>query len=292
MKCINKISLGTVKLGMPNYGISSNNMHDAPSILLKNAINYGITKFDTSPRYGQSESLIGNFSKNNAIDVSISTKVDGIVLNGEIYNYINESIKLSLERLNKRYIDLLYLHQNEMEIISNPIVLKTLQNLKDRELIKEIGTSIYSEEELLYTLSNPIYDWVQIPCNLFDTYYLSIVQKSNSNIKVAVRSVFLQGLINNSSLGYIYTQSSDFLKIYNSAYLTAKNLKMSLSDLSVAYLSNKIRINEIIVGTLSSANLFNIINAQSHVLDKELVKCIDLYSSSKKNWTNPRNWNW
>ena len=54
---INKISLGTVKLGIPDYGFSSSNEKSKFNALefLKQSEDLGITRYDTSPRYGQSE---------------------------------------------------------------------------------------------------------------------------------------------------------------------------------------------------------------------------------------------
>ena len=72
---LSKITLGTVQLGM-NYGI--NNTDGKPSEetanqVLSTAIQGGITTFDTSSDYGTSESLVGNyFKQNKTINLSYS----------------------------------------------------------------------------------------------------------------------------------------------------------------------------------------------------------------------------
>ena len=35
-----------------------------------------------------------------------------------------------------------------------------------------------------------MYDWVQIPINILDTYFYDRINKVNSNIKIAARSIF------------------------------------------------------------------------------------------------------
>ena len=65
-KMISKITLGTVQLGL-NYGI--NNADGMPSAetaekVLSQAIDCGITSFDTSSAYGTSEKVLGNYFNN------------------------------------------------------------------------------------------------------------------------------------------------------------------------------------------------------------------------------------
>jgi len=51
----NKISLGTAKLGIDNYGFYSNILPKDKVRLLENSYRFGVHSFDTSPRYGDSE---------------------------------------------------------------------------------------------------------------------------------------------------------------------------------------------------------------------------------------------
>ena len=60
----NKISLGTAKLGLDDYGFSSNELPKDKIKFLEKSYDMGVQSFDTSPRYGNSEIIIGDFLDN------------------------------------------------------------------------------------------------------------------------------------------------------------------------------------------------------------------------------------
>ena len=90
---------------------------------LKKVQDLGIYRFDTSPRYGNSESLLGEYIEQSNKKLFISTKIDNLKSNDpKSPKTIVEKVKTSLKKLNRKNIDVCYLHQNEMEIISDPYI--------------------------------------------------------------------------------------------------------------------------------------------------------------------------
>ena len=164
--------------------------------IILSAYNKGIKAIDTSPRYNKAESIIGKCINKHGLNFYLSSKIENLEINSEyssdkIFSSVNNSIKnLGVKKLN-----LCFLHQNELEIISDKYIIKSLKLLKEYNLVDEIGTSIYNEEELDFTLNHGMYDWVQIPINILDTYFYDRINKVNSNIKIAARSIFLQGIM-------------------------------------------------------------------------------------------------
>ena len=77
-KSSNKISLGTAKLGIDQYGYSSNDLPVDKIKFLKKSIDIGIDTFDTSPRYGDSEEIIGQSISDRETELCISSKIDGL----------------------------------------------------------------------------------------------------------------------------------------------------------------------------------------------------------------------
>ena len=63
MPIISKLALGTAKLGLPEYGHSDGGVLNDPVDFLLRSIDRGIKSIDTSPRYGNSEELIGEALK-------------------------------------------------------------------------------------------------------------------------------------------------------------------------------------------------------------------------------------
>jgi aryl-alcohol dehydrogenase-like predicted oxidoreductase len=287
----NKLCLGTAKIGMPDYGYSDGNLLKDPTNFILRSLDLGIRSIDTSPRYGNSEELIGKALKLCNKKPLINTKIDNLTPNFSktpelMLNSINDSIhKLGAS------IDICYLHQNEIDIISDKYVHEGIELLKNSNLIKEVGTSVYSKEELMYTLDCGIFDWVQIPVNILDTSFYHVVSKHDSQIKVSARSVFLQGVILNDQWARSgIKEHNELLNTLNMVRKLCSSFDITIQQLSVAYLSSLNRIDQIIIGTISHDKIKDNISFTEMQLDKLLIFAINEISSTSKPWTNPRGW--
>ena len=72
-----------------------------------------------------------------------------------------------------------------------------LDNIKNSGLVKKIGVSVYSNDEIEDLLNFENINLIQLPYNLFDNEYQrkEILEKvKKRNIEIHTRSVFLQGL--------------------------------------------------------------------------------------------------
>ena len=78
---IHKIVLGTAKLGIENYGFSSNEIPLDKAKFLSDAYNSGISSFDTSPRYGSAERHIGELVSKFGVTPTVSSKIDNLKVN-------------------------------------------------------------------------------------------------------------------------------------------------------------------------------------------------------------------
>lgn len=287
----NKLCLGTAKIGMPDYGYSDGNVLKDPTNFILSSLDLGIRSIDTSPRYGNSEELIGKALKLCNKKPLINTKIDNLTPNlSKTPELMLNSINDSIHKLGGS-IDICYLHQNEIEIISDKYVYEGIKLLKDNNLVKEVGTSVYSKEELMYTLDCGIFDWVQIPVNILDTSFYHIVSKHNSQIKVSVRSVFLQGVILNDQWARTSVKDhNELLNTLNMVRELCSSFGITIQQLSIAYLASLDRIDQIIIGTISNDKLKDNILSTKMQLDKLLTFAIDEISFTSKSWTNPRSW--
>ena len=113
-----KIIIGTVKFGIPNYGLNNNNSNKDFSDFLLQSFHLGVNQLDTAERYGQSEKIIGSFIKKNQIEYNVSTKIDNLKHNdSQSFRIVKKSILSSLKKLNTEKIHICYLHQNDISII-------------------------------------------------------------------------------------------------------------------------------------------------------------------------------
>jgi aryl-alcohol dehydrogenase-like predicted oxidoreductase len=287
----NQLTLGTAKLGMPAYGYSDGYALADPIDFILRSLNRGIRFIDTSPRYGNSEELIGKALNLSIKTPSVSTKIDNLVSkSGNTPNSMIKSINESIRKLNTP-IDICYLHQNDIEIISDKYVHEGIKVLKNSNLVKEVGTSVYSQEELMYSLDCGVYDWVQIPVNILDTSFYRIARNHVSGTKIAARSVFLQGVIFNDERARMNIKDhNELLDTLDQLRRLGSDFGITIQQLSVAYLSSLEKVNQIIVGTISDDKLIENMASIKIQLNKPLIADIEKIAYKSKSWTNPRSW--
>lgn len=199
---INKLVLGTVQFGL-DYGI--NNFDGKPTrekslAMLDLAYETGIRIFDTASAYGDAEEILGEFiqSRNLTDKIKIITKVKPNIideLDDNFYDIILENLLSSLKKLKRDYVDGYLFHTPSY--IRNTKLVECLCKFKEQGLVKNIGVSIYEEDDALYAAELDVVDYIQIPYSIFDQRlskidFFEIAKKNNKT--VFARSAFLQGL--------------------------------------------------------------------------------------------------
>jgi aryl-alcohol dehydrogenase-like predicted oxidoreductase len=285
---------GSAKFGDVNYGFSSNSYSKSIDFnqILDTLKNHRICSIDTSPRYGISEKIIGNYHKKNP-KFKIFSKVDNLKPNDKYSKIkIEKSILESIKKLNVDFLDICFLHQNEIEIISDPYIQEGLNELRNKNLIKKIGVSIYNKHEFEYSLNSNIYESIQFPVNIFDTslYNLYLNKYRDSNKELIARSIFLQGL-GTSNINFDNHSFYESINTYRNKILDlTKKLDISIEALSIAYLKTLKHITKFIIGSLSIKNIENNRSYFDINLDQEIIDNINLISNTNKVWSNPKKW--
>lgn len=293
MAALKKLCFGTASLGIEGYGISPQEFIEKPIEFINFLHSEGIRNFDTAKIYGNSEYFLGQAHSRynwNISDVCIDTKIDGLVPESSSNSKIIRSLVLdSLRKLNIDHINVLYLHQNEKAIISDKKIISELLKLKQSGYIKYIGASIYEENELEMVAETNIYDWVQIPGNIFDCSLINFAGKCDQ-LRIAVRSVFLQGaLFCNNEMLLSLPNGSELVKLRDIYQKICSDNAVTLESLAIEYLQKKPRVEKIILGTRNRLIWSNILNNQWD-MPKDIFSKLDALASDKKLWTNPRGW--
>ena len=116
--------------------------------LLNGVLDLGIRYIDTAPAYGLSEERIGRFLSHRRSEFVLSTKVGETFADGaSSYDFsrsaVEESIERSLKLLRTDVLDIAFLHCHAEDYaiqIETPAV-QTLQDLKEKGLIRAVGLS-------------------------------------------------------------------------------------------------------------------------------------------------------
>lgn len=310
-KNLDKFVLGSAQFGM-QYGINNSK---EPSIdlvtkILQKAIDAGITKIDTARAYGNSELILGNFfstldPRNN---LHITTKLSPLSEFDEknlqsissLKKAIDNSIRASIKNLQIKTIDCLMLHRASNLLQNEGVILEELNKYKEVDLIRSIGVSIQTPDELELVLAIDNVSQIQMPFNILDSRWVSSIElikqeKKNRPIKIYTRSTFLQGLLlsDNPEKWATAHALNDFRDVLSSF----KNFQVqfnrsSFSDLLVNYVIGHDWIDGVVIGVDDSIQLLeNIEIFQNKVLSPDELEYIDMNKPKvSKRTLNPALW--
>ncbi len=193
-----KIAIGTAQLGL-NYGIANKSgkiSQNEMGEILKFAARNGIDTIDTASSYGSSEKILGRLNVNNfKIITKLPVKVSKSYKQKWVFKSINSSIKkLKVEKL----YGILIHNMEQLKGNFGKKIYEELLEAKKQKLVKKIGISIYSIDELKTVLNKYKFDIVSVPFNIFDqrikkSGWLHKLKKLK--IDIHARSSFLQGLL-------------------------------------------------------------------------------------------------
>lgn len=285
----NKLVIGTAQFGI-NYGIA-NSLGQVKSEEAKKILDYALSEdinyIDTATSYGESEKVLGN---NDVNRFKIITKIPKIPHDQtNVYDWLEPSVLDSLNRLNVKSIHALLLHSPEDLLgVHGLTIYKGLRELKSKGIVKKIGVSVYSIDEIEVITDKYDIDIIQCPLNLVDR---SLVESGwhkrlkKMGIEIHVRSIFMQGLLLMKK-DLIPNNFSKWKNIWSKWHSWVEEKNINTLDACIAFVSSIDEIDRIIVGVDSLEHLEEIV--QSYKL-KQASEFPDI-SSNDIDLINPSLW--
>jgi len=287
---IEKIILGTVQMGL-DYGINNSSGKislDDSCIIFSKAFELGINTIDTAEAYGNAHQVIGKFHLlNPKIKFKVITKIPHDIIIGEI----EQKIRTYINDLNVDSLEVLMFHSFE-SYESNRSVIKDLNNLKNLELIKHIGVSVYTNNQIETLLNDDDISVVQMPFNLLDNESIRGDLMTKMKVKgkvIHTRSTFLQGLFfkeNFESNSISQKLSNELTAVKN----ISKEENVSISNLAFSYCLNQKNIDQVLIGVDSEIQLIQNTNALNYKIDKKTIKKINAIKVNNSDLLNPSLW--
>jgi len=278
-----KLALGTAQFGL-DYGVT--NQYGQVAVgeikrILSYATYIGIDTLDTASGYGKSEEVLGEIGIN---EYQIITKTT------PIKNGVNEAIKcfyLSLDRLNIDQVEGLLIHNFDDVMDKRFIGLyKKLNQLKEEGVLKKIGFSTYSPEQVDFLLKNFDFDMIQVPFNVFDIRLASggqLKALKMKNIEIHARSVFLQGVL------LSFDKLSDYFSTWHMQFeryqAMVKDRELSLLEYALNFALNTQELDKVLVGICSENQLREIACAAKKQINIEAYPIDDLKLLNPSNWS-------
>lgn len=285
---LNKVILGTAQFGM-DYGINNKIgkiRGDEVFRILNYSYDNGLRKIDTAELYGDSIDVIGRFHRQNP---QKKFKIFSKSAYGNNLEYLN-NIKLNIDKLNiKRYEG--YLIHNYEFFKKNKNLYKSLKKGKNLGLIKKIGVSLYTNNEIEEVINNPLFDFIQIPFNLLDNSNKResvILNAKSKGLEIHVRSIFLQGLFF-KPLKSIPIKLKPLVKYIDEINQISLKLNLDINDLAIKYVLSKNYIDKVIFGVDEYRQLKKNISIIKNIKPISINK-IDTIDVSEGELLNPSNW--
>ena len=278
-----KLALGTVQFGL-DYGVTN---YDGQVTIdkVKSILNYakdnGIDTLDTAAGYGNSEQVLGEVGVNDYQVVTKTTSlkngIDGVI----------KGFYQSLDSLNIGQVDGLLIHNiDDTKDKGFGKLFHKLNELKEEGVIKKIGFSTYTPEQVDFLLENFDFDLIQVPFNVFDTRLVEggqLKALKKKNIEIHARSVFLQGVL------LSFDSLSDYFSTWDAQFEQYQGLvrekELSLLEYALNFALNTQELDKILVGVDSVNQLTDIVNAFKSDVDLKAFKIDDI------NLLNPNLWN-
>jgi len=252
------ITLGTAQLASP-YGIANSNCNlskKSAFSLLENALDNKINTLDTSPTYGKSEEIIGEFLKiNNQPEVIICSKLPSIIkrygtniTKDTLKKIVLQSIEKSLCSLQRDKIEYYLIHDEQDFITFGSELISAMEECIEEGKIDTIGISVYSPKIATIAIHENKIELIQLPLNLFDHRFAGhINEASDQNTQVVVRSVYLQGLFF-LSLDMCKKNIPQAQAPLKKLLQLSHNYDLSITEIAFGYIRSTKAINSMVLG--------------------------------------------
>ena len=266
MSC-EKIIIGSANFAS-EYGYNRDKVvdHYELALALKKA---KINSIDSAVEY-KCQHILRKYYADFEIDTKVSYETVSMDTLGDVVEKFIDDCHLSKIRT-------LYVH-DAWNIPQNQYCgfVEKLQELRQRELIDEVGLSIYWDQ-LNYDLSN--IDRIQVPFSIMHGKALKYIKNfKKTDIKITIRNIFLQGrLLKKNDYEYFSTlEEKDIVRSKVKPESYGKRLRTALSIL------NKNEIDNVILGIDNPSHIRDILRNSN--IDKPDFFQIDLPLLDPRNW--------
>ncbi|MFT4800412.1 MAG: aryl-alcohol dehydrogenase-like predicted oxidoreductase [Flavobacteriaceae bacterium] len=284
-----KFILGTVQMGL-SYGI--NNTRGKVSLddsleIFEYAYDSGIRILDSAEAYGNAHEIIGIFhNKHPDKTFKIITKLP----NKSNYD-IPAKVEDYLKELNVNQLEALMFHSYD-SYQNNIKNFNILNKLKLEKKIKNLGVSVYTNDEIEKVILNDDIDIIQLPFNLFDNTNLrsDILMKAKSKGKIIhTRSALLQGLFFKD----LNTTNKIVQKLKKELALISeisRNENTSISVLALSYCLQQNTIDNVLIGVDSINQLKDNIKSINYKITPQTIEHINTIKIKNLDLLNPSLW--
>jgi len=298
---ISELGFGAWPLGNISRGVKMS-FEDGVS-LVKRALDYGVTFFDTAPGYalGESEAILGEGLKGRREEVVINSKFGHNEFDEMNFSSdeIVPSIKRSLKRLQTDYLDSILLHNPSIDVLKGETDhFSVLKKVKEDGLIRAYGVSIDSKEELLAVLEHGDVEVIELLFNIFFQDNRDLLDKVKEKgisliVKVPLDSGWLTGAYHHkiafTGVKSRWTEEEMIRRGHLVEELREIVGEEKLTKYAISYILAHDAVTTVIPGIRTISQLEEHVEATKYQMPDELKKQIeDFYDDQIRK--NPLSW--
>jgi len=288
-KDISRLAIGSAQFGS-SYGISNKSgivARQEVEDILELASVKGVDMLDTAISYGEAQSSLGllGVKKFNVITKIPTFNSESLGARSLIKDFIYQSLEqLAIDSLHG-----VLLHDSSLLLSSNAeSIYRSLKDIQSEGLIKKIGISSYSPDEIKNITNRFDLDIVQAPMNLIDRRMETsgcLKYLKEKEVEIHIRSAFLQGLLL-MSYEQVPREFDKWSKIWKDWKNWKDNNVFTNLEACLAYPLSFAEVDKLIVGIESVEQLKQIMESVKKIAVSELP---DL-SSDEEQLINPSKW--
>jgi len=287
------LAIGTAQFGL-NYGIS-NTLGQTSKAEIDEIIRHAATNqvdvIDTSPAYGSSEELLGEFlpsSFGSIVTKTLQLKTDAL----SVYELekIEATFNLSLKKLRRQKIYGLLVHDAEDLLKPGADALYAwLKEIQANEQVLKIGVSVYTPDQIDLIFSRYELDLVQLPISVFDQRFVlngQLKYLKALGVEIHARSIFLQGLLlmNSTKLSKHFDPIKPIFDLYDD-YLEQNNL--SPLQAAYAFVNGLDQVDEMVCGVNTLEQFHELLSLKMKKLPQDFF---GQFSIENHSILNPAEW--
>ena len=204
----------------------------------------------------------------------------------DLKKWFNRKLLRSLQKLKAKSLYGLLIHDTSDILGKNNEFLNIILDYQKKNLIMNVGISVYEPKEIKKILQFWIPDIVQFPLNIFDQRFLknSLLKKLKKlNIKIYARSCFLQGMLLNDHLKLGNIKSQKLFKKYKK---WCSINKINQITACLHFIKKIKHVDYLIIGFDNVIHLNQIINS----FNKKLFFVPNIFNCNEKKFIDPRKW--
>ena len=263
-----QLCLGTAQFGFA-YGIT--NTHGQVSEvdvgqLLAQANSAGICWLDTAQAYGNAESVLGRqlpISHGFRLISKLPAQPQSAFSTEDVEAW-DQAFQKSCQSLGVKSLDALLLHASaDLGKPGGNYLEDWLLSLREQGLVRRIGVSIYSAEDL--DVVNPaLLDLVQLPLSLYDQRLLqngTLFRLRARGTAIHARSLYLQGLLLKPAAQWPSWVSAEARAHQQALEALAEQRGCQLVELALGFAREQLDLEAAVLGVCSVEELAALLNA-------------------------------